>query len=288
MGRLRTVLSVGLLSAALLPALLPRTVEQTDSGRLHVPLVWAFGSTSVPNHDRSKVVLYEAAYASRPSGDQHSGGFDKALFDRNLAAWTADPAVQAAQSETRKLGGAMTRRDHVRQSRELVAVSGLCLLAAGAVLFGMSRIRRGSMVLGTFCVVVPLACVPFAMPSRQDDNPTYMPLLRAIHHAPVPPVFAWEPRTPAPAGEIWAAAAIERQMPRAERLADAGLWTSGPDASDIFAARSVLKARVFWSAIMACVASLGVVVLRRTRGRAPWTPSFRRYFPTLWPTRVSA
>jgi hypothetical protein len=291
MGRLRTVLSVGLLSAALLPALLPRARQyDVDISSLHVPLVEAFGNGSVPKFDLTKLVAETAALDSLgPYANLGKPDFDKARFETSKAAWEADPTVQAAKRERQKVGAAFTRRDQVRQARALVAVSGLCLFAAIVVLFGFRRIRLGSMVLGALCVVVPLACVPLAMPRSDDGNPTYVPLLRAIHHAPVQPAFDWEPPTPAPAGETWTPAAIDRQLPRAQRMVNSPGWfTFGPDASDVFAARSVLKARVFWSAITACLASLGVVVLRRTRGRAPWTPSFRRYFPTLWPTQVSA
>jgi hypothetical protein len=191
----------------------------------------------------------------------------KARAVASMAAWRADPTVQEALRETDVARDRADRRRPVIYARRLVASSAILILCALGLLFGVSRLRRGSVRSGGLLLIAALALVPLVAPLFVEDNFSLtgvnVPLLAMFHGSPQQTggssTYPWPP-VPAPAGEVWTHGSIDASRPTFKGVPAPyayGLDVGYPTPE------SPGPSRLFYAAMAACLGVLASVALRR-------------------------
>jgi hypothetical protein len=287
MGRLRIAITTVLVAGAMVPALTPGRFFGGGS-KAPIAAIDAFRSLPDAHADVAKIDTEDIGYVSlRAFTTLADGKPDKS--DRAKAstdAFKADPTIKAAKVEGRRVMGVNGQRAVINGARNRVLASLLLLIAAIAVVAGLRRFRHGSLRSATLLLVAGFAVAPLAIPHRNSRVSLTGLMLFAERPRPGNPAdWEWRHVKPAPAGEVWSAAAIDALRPSAHPDLVASVLRDGafipPDYSDQSRWRLLVP-----SLIAAMVAGLASLVLRRLPKLDTWTPAFRRYIPTLWPTRT--
>jgi hypothetical protein len=288
MGRLRIAITTVLVAGAMVPALTPGRFFGGGS-KAPIAAIDAFRSLPDAHADVAKIDTVDIGYSSlRAFTTLADGKPDKS--DRSKAsgdAFKADPTMKAAKEELRRVADVNGQRAVINGARNRVLASLLLLIVAIAVVAGLRRFRHGSLRSATLLLVAGFAVAPLAIPHRNSSSVSLAGLmLFAERPGPGNPAdLEWREVKPAPAGEVWSAAAIDALRPSAHPDLAASVLRDGafipPDYSDQSRWRLLVP-----SLSAAMVAGLASLVLRRLPKLDTWTPAFRRYIPTLWPTRT--
>jgi hypothetical protein len=286
MGRLRIAATTVLVVGALVPALAP---GRFFNGGSTYPVAALHAVHSLPKItvDNTKVDDLEIAQASLRAyvlTEENNRNYS-VRAKASEAAFKADPTVQAAQAEMKRAGEVYWRRRTINDSRLRVLSSLLMVLVALAVTTGLHRFRRGSKRVGALLFVVGIAFAPLAIPNASNGD-FAVPALALFARSPADPAqagdWAWHSPKPAPAGEIWKAAAIDKT-----RAVARPTWGSSLFADDglipIDYSGASRWAVLIPSAVAALAALLALLAVRPLRRLLAWSPPFRRHFPTLWP-----
>jgi hypothetical protein len=162
------------------------------------------------------------------------------------------------------------------------------LVAAFGVLGGLRRFKRGSWRVGALLFVSGVALAPLAIP-RLGGGTFEVPAMYLAAREPVQPTQAdwtWAFPKPAPAGEVWSAAAYEKLRAARQpswgfpaRYVDEGMTPTNYNGESRLAP-------LFLSVVAAIGALLASLVLSLLQRLFTWSPAWRRNFPTLWPVRA--
>jgi hypothetical protein len=288
MGKLRILATTVLVAGALLPALVPHR-DASRAPRRYVAAVEALRPLPTLRVDAAKINDLEIAQASLRAyvvtAENKNDVSDRAKA--SFGAYNADPTVRAALAENARASNIHSRRQNIFAARLRVLASVLMLVAALGVLGGLRRFKRGSWRAGALMFVPAIALAPLAIPRVSDGN-FNVPIVYLAARAPAstpPGDWTWHAPKPAPAGEVWSAASIEKT--RALAHPTAGTTWYADDGMTPINYEGVSRWATLFPAVAAAIgALLASLVLSRLPRVFAWSPAWRRNFPTLWPVRV--
>jgi hypothetical protein len=287
MGKLRILATTVLVAGALLPALVPHRAASGEPRR-YVAAIEALRPLPLSRVDAAKLNDLEVAWASlrayQITADNKMDTSDRAKVSEQ--AFRTDPTVRAALAENERASNIYSRRQNIVGARRGVLASVLMLVAALGVLGGLRRFKRAWRV-GALLFVPAIALAPLAIPRVIDGN-FNVPIVYLAARAPasIPPGDrTWRTPKPAPDGEVWSAASIEKI--RAVANPNVGVaWFANDGLTPINYAGVSRWATLFPSVAAAIGALLASLVLSRLPRLFTWSPAWRRNFPTLWPVRA--
>jgi hypothetical protein len=293
MGKLRKAVTTLLIAGALVPALTPGHFFNGGSTS-PIAAIDAFRALPTLTVDKAKIDNLEIAQASlhayNMTPDRKIDKSERAKA--SVSAFQADPTVKAARAELNRASRIDNQRRIINIQRVRVLISVMLLLAVLAATSGLHRFRNGSRRSGAILFAAGIALAPLAIRDSNGATPTVRgATLFARNPVPYASSTDWTWRTPkpAPAGEVWSAAAIEKTRAVAhptmssQMFADDGLIPVNYNGTS---RRAVLVPSVVAGLLALLAALLAAPALRQLRRLVSWTPSFRRHFPTLWPVRT--
>jgi hypothetical protein len=293
MGKVRKIVTTVLVAGALVPALTPGSFFNGGS-TAPIAAIDAFRRLPTISVDKTKLDDFEIARASLGAYNRTvDNKFDKSERAKaSVAAFHADPTVKAADAEVERAMKIYFRRGIINIQRLRVLISAMLLVTVLAVTSGWHRFRNGSKRSGAVLLAAGIAVAPLAIRDSNGATPTVRGASLFARTPVAPPLagdWKWRTPKPAPAGEVWSAAAIDKTRAIAhptwstQVFADEGLIPTKYDDASRWA---VLVPSIVGALLVLLAALLAAPVLRQLRRLVSWTPSFRRHFPTLWPVRT--